>query len=351
MSEKTEKPTPKKIRDARKKGQVAHSKELVSTAMLVTIYGLMFALGYQLVQDIQSLIALPSLFYELPFEEALKETLNGIAEKGVAILMPFILIAIVTAIFANVAHVGPLFALESVKFDLKKISPVEGIKKIFSMKSLVELLKSIFKILFLSILIYWVIQSNLDDIIQLPHCGSACVLPFIGHLMFQLATVSVIAFVIVALLDFLYQKHDHEKKLRMTKDEVKREYKDTEGNPEIMGQRKQIHREMLEGGMIDQIKKSSVVITNPTHFAIAIQYDGDKRSLPVVTVKAKNHRAQRVKKIAAKEGIPMMENVPLARALYAQAELENYIPSDLIEPVAEVLKWVSNLNRASSLNR
>ncbi|OZG74349.1 EscU/YscU/HrcU family type III secretion system export apparatus switch protein [Hahella sp. CCB-MM4] len=343
MSEKTEKPTPKKLRDARKKGQVAHSKELVSTALMIAIYGLLFATGYHLVQELQNLIALPAQFYELPFQEALKEMLNGVAEKTLGILMPFILLVIVVAISANVGHVGPLFALESVKFDLKKISPVEGIKKLFSMKSLVELIKSIFKIIFLSILIYWVIQSNLDDIIKLPYCGSACVLPFIGHLMFELAVVSIIAFIIVALIDFLYQKHDHQKKLRMTKDEVKREYKDTEGNPEIIGQRKQIHRELLEGGMIGQIKKASVIVTNPTHLALGIYYDGDKRSLPIVTVKAKNHIAQRVKKIAAREGVPILENVPLARALYAEAELDNYIPSDLIEPVAEVLKWVASL--------
>jgi len=345
MSEKTEEPTPKKIKDARKKGQVAHSKELVSTAMLLSTYGLFFAFGYHFVTELKNLIAIPALFYELPFKEALKGVINGVSEKSISILFPFISVAIFTAIVANIAHVGPLFALESVKLDLKKISPVEGFKKIFSMKSLVELLKSIFKISFLSLLIYWVIKSNLNDIIRLPYCGSSCVFPFIGYLMFQLAMVSVLAFVIVALIDFLYQKHDHKKKLRMSKDDVKREYKDSEGDPEILGQRKQFHRELLEGGMMEQIKKSSVIVTNPTHFAIAIQYDGDANSLPIVTVKAKNSIAQQVKKIAAKEGIPIMENVPLARALYAQAELENYIPSDLLEPVAEVLKWVASLER------
>ena len=345
MSEKTEKPTPKKIRDARKKGQVAHSKEVVSTAMIVAIYALMFGLGYKLIEELQELIELPTLFYQLPFEEALKETLNGVIDISTNILLPFIALTIVTAIVANVGHIGPLFAMESVKFDLKKISPVEGVKKIFAMKNLVELLKSIFKIVFLTILIYWLIKSNLNDIIKLPHCGSHCVLPFIGHLMYQLAMVSVLAFVIVAVLDFMYQKYEHQKQLKMTKDEVKREYKDSEGDPEIAGQRKQIHRELLEGGMIDKIKKTSVVVTNPTHYAIGIYYDGDKRSLPTVTIKAKNKKAQQIKKLAAAQGIPMMENVPLARALYAQAELENYIPSDLIEPVAEVLKWVATLEK------
>ncbi|MDG9672325.1 type III secretion system export apparatus subunit SctU [Hahella sp. CR1] len=343
MSEKTEKPTPKKLRDARKKGQVAHSKELVSTAMMIAMYGLLFASGYGLVEALQSLIDLPPRFYGQPFREALQAVLNGVFEKSLDILLPFILLVIVTAVVANVGHVGPLFAMESIKFDLKKIDPVEGVKKLFSIRSLVELLKSIVKILFLSILIYWVITANLNDISKLPHCGSDCVMPFIGHLMLQLAMVSMFAFVIVAVLDFLYQKHEHQKQLRMTKDEVKREYKDAEGNPEVIGQRKQIHREMLEGGMISQIKKASVIVTNPTHIAIGIYYDGDKRSLPTVILKAKNTTAQRVKKIAAKEGIPIMENIPLARALYAQAELENYIPSELIEPVAEVLKWVAGL--------
>ncbi|AZZ92401.1 EscU/YscU/HrcU family type III secretion system export apparatus switch protein [Hahella sp. KA22] len=343
MSEKTEKPTPKKLRDARKKGQVAHSKELVSTAMMIAMYGLLFASGYSLVEALQSLIDLPPRFYGQPFEEALQAVLNGVFEKSLDILLPFILLVIVTAVVANVGHVGPLFAMESVKFDLKKIDPVEGVKKLFSVRSLVELLKSIVKILFLSILIYWVITSNLNDISKLPHCGSDCIMSFIGHLMLQLAMVSMFAFVIVAVLDFLYQKHEHQKQLRMTKDEVKREYKDAEGNPEVIGQRKQIHREMLDGGMISQIKKASVIVTNPTHIAIGIYYDGDKRSLPTVIIKAKNTTAQRVKKIAAKEGIPIMENIPLARALYAQAELENYIPSELIEPVAEVLKWVAGL--------
>jgi type III secretion protein U len=344
MSEKTEQPTPKKIKDARKKGQVAHSKDVVSTALLVAVYGLFFAYGYQMIDDIKDLILLPTHLYELPFRVALKETIEAIMDKSITIVLPFIILVIITGIFANVVQVGPLFSVESVKLDIKKINPIEGFKKIFAMKNLVELIKSIFKIVFLSALIYWVIRSNINDIIKLPYCGSACILPFIGNLMFQIAIVSIIAFVIVGFVDLIFQRYDHTKKLKMTKDEVKREYKDSEGNPEIKGQRKQIHKEMLEGGMIEEIKKSSVVVTNPTHFAVGIEYDEKNISLPIITIKGSNRTAQRIKRIAAKEGIPMVENVPLARALYADGELNNYVPSELIEPVAEVLKWVKQLN-------
>jgi type III secretion protein U len=340
--------TLKKIKDARKKGQVAHSKDLVSTALLVAVYGLFFAYGYQMIDDIKDLILLPTHFYELPFREALKETVQAVLDKSITIVLPFIILVIITGIFANVVQVGPLFSLESIKPDIKKINPIEGFKKIFAMKNLVELIKSIFKIVFLSGLIYWVIRSNINDIIKLPYCGSACILPFIGNLMFQIAIVSIIAFVIVGFVDLIFQRYDHTKKLKMTKDEVKREYKDSEGNPEMKSERKQIHKDMLEGGMIEEIKKSSVVVTNPTHFAVGIEYDEKNISLPIITIKGANRTAQRIKRIAAKEGIPMVENVPLARALYADGELNNYVPTDLIEPVAEVLKWVKQLNEEKS---
>ncbi|OUS27697.1 EscU/YscU/HrcU family type III secretion system export apparatus switch protein [Gammaproteobacteria bacterium 45_16_T64] len=344
MSEKTEQPTAKKLREAREKGQVAHSKEVVSTALLASVYALFFANSDYFLSQLLEIITLPSLYYDLPFSDALKKIVEGIIGKSLNILTPIVILVIIVGVVSNVVQVGPLLAFESIKMDIKKINPAEGAKKIFAMKNLVELIKSIFKIGFLSSLVYWVIHSNLYDIIKLPYCGSSCLPSLVGHLMAQIAIVSVIAFLIVAVADFVFQKHDHIKKLKMTIDEVKREYKDSEGNPEIKSQRKQIHREMLEGGMIDDVKRSSVIVTNPTHFAIGIQYDGDTRTLPIVCVKSTNQLAQRVKKIAAEAGIPMIENVPLARALYAQAELDNYIPSEFIEPVADVLKWVAQLD-------
>lgn len=338
--EKTEKPTPKKLRDARKKGQVAKSKEVSGTFGIIAVLVTLWFMSDTYINTIQEMVILPSTVYNENFTEAFKIVTTGILEKSIMLILPLVMVSMLSAIIGNVMQFGFLIAGESIKPDLKKISPIGGFKKIFAIKNLVEFLKSIIKIVFLSIVVYFVIKGSLGDMVNMPYCGSSCILPIVGVLLKKLLIYAVAAFVIIAVLDFLFEKQQFTKQQKMSKDEVKREYKEMEGSPEIKGKRKEIHQEILNEA--ENTKKSDVVIKNPTHLAIGLHYKQDHTPLPVVTVKGRGGRARFIVKIAEKEGIPVLENVPLAHALF-DTDIASYIPSDLIEPVAEVFRWVEEI--------
>ncbi|AMO57378.1 preprotein translocase U [Endozoicomonas montiporae] len=338
--EKTEQPTPKKLRDARKKGQVAKSKEVSGTFGLLLVIAVLWFMSDEYLTTIQEMVILPSTVYNEPFEDAFKIVTMGILNKAIELLIPLVAVTLLGAIIGNVMQFGFLMSGESIKPDLKKISPVGGLKKIFAMKNLMEFFKSVVKIIFLSIVVYYVIKNSLGDMVNMPYCGSSCILPVTGVLLKKLLLYAIAAFVVIAVLDFMFEKYQFTKQNKMSKDEVKREHKESEGSPEIKGKRKEIHQEILNEA--ENTKKSDVVIKNPTHLAIGLHYSQDKTPLPLVTVKGRGGRARFILKIAEKEGIPILENVPLAHALF-DTDIASYIPSELIEPVAEVFRWVEDL--------
>lgn len=339
-AEKTEEPTPKKLRDARKKGQVAKSKEVSGTFGFLLVIVTLWFMSDDYINTIQEMVILPSTVYNETFEEAFKVVTMGILNKSIELLIPLVGVTLLGAIIGNVMQFGFLLAGESIKPDIKKISPIGGFKKIFAMKNLMEFFKSVVKIVFLSIVVYYVIKGSLGDMVDMPYCGSSCILPITGVLLKKLLIYAIAAFVVIAVLDFMFEKHQFTKQNKMSKDEVKREHKESEGSPEIKGKRKEIHQEILNEA--ENTKKSDVVIKNPTHLAIGLHYSQDKTPLPVVTVKGRGGRARFILKIAEKEGIPVLENVPLAHALF-DTDIASYIPSELIEPVAEVFRWVEDL--------
>ena len=341
--EKTEQPTQKRLRDSRKKGQVAKSKEVASAAIIIGLFLYIWAGWGMILDHTREMILLPAQLYTMPFRDALSLLMDGILHKLIILILPIVMAAMFLAILSGFLQIGVLFALESVKPDLKKINPMEGIKKIFSIDSVVELIKSIVKVSFLSILIYKVIQASIDPLLKLPFLGLSGVMPMLGALMKNMAVYTIAAFGIVALADFFWQKHSFTKKNMMTKDEVKREYKEMEGDPVIKGKRKQLQKEMAMSSTVQKTRKASVVVTNPTRLAVALYYDEKDGKLPVVLAKGSDLLARRMVEAAREEGIPIMQNIPLAQALYEQVEMEQYIPSDLIEPVAEVLKWVEQV--------
>ena len=343
MSEKTEEPTPKKLRDAKKDGQVAQSKEVVSAATLITISAAIMAFFDTMMESLKHLILLPGQLYQMPFPQALKIMVEVIFDSMVILLMPILGVVFITGILANVIQVGPMMSAKSITPELNKISPVSGFKKIFAVKNLVEFLKSIIKILLLSILIYISMRSHIADMFNLSGCGKACIMPLVGDMMMELIMYSAVAFIIIAVLDYFFEKKQHIKQLKMTKDEVKREYKESEGSPEIKGKRKQFHKELLDGPPPENVKKSSVVLANPTHVAIGLYYNKDETPLPIITVKGTDVIAQEIKAIAKEADIPVIENRLLARALLAHGEVDQYIPATFIEPVAEVLRWVQQM--------
>ena len=343
--EKTEEPTPKKLRDARKKGQVAKSKEVSSTAGIIAVVVIIWALSDWYLQMFQELLLYPAEFYEMEFRVALKSVALGLLSKALLMIAPLVVASAFAAIAGNVVQFGMLLAFEPLKPDIKKINPVQGAKKIFSIKNVVELFKSIIKIFFLSLVVYFVIRGSLNNLMNMPWCGAGCILPVLGSLMKKLMLFAIVAFMVISVLDFMFEKYQFTKEQRMTKDEVKREYKEMEGNPEIKGKRKELHRELLNSE--DNVAQSDVVIKNPTHLAVGMHYDKSKTPLPIVTCLGKRNQAQFILKVAERRGIPVMENVPLAHALFSQTEVGNYIPSELISPVAEVFRWVQQMKQDS----
>lgn len=343
MSEKTEQPTPKKLRDARNKGQVAHSKEVVSTFIIIGVFGFFWATWPHYFDELKELILMPASLYDLPFEDAVKKLFDLLMADAVALLVPLLGLVLALGIIGNMIQVGVLFATESIKPDLKKISPAQGIKRIISMKNVIEAIKSIIKITFLGLLIYWVITGSLRDLMKIPDCGLACLTDLLQSLLLKIALYSSGAFIIIAAADFAFQKFQHIKQLKMSKEEIKQEYKEMEGDPHIKGKRRHLQQELLMSGLESQVKKSSVIVTNPTRIAVGLYYQEGETPLPSVTVKGENLIAKRIIEIAKKEGIPIMEHVPLARGLLADGEVNQYIPTELIEPVAEVLRWLRDL--------
>lgn len=345
--EKTEQPTPKRLSDARKKGQVSSSKDLVSAALVVLMFALLWGASGFYLDKLRELILLPTVFIgsDMPFYLALEQIFDGLIVLFLQMITPPLVLAVVVGIAAHLGQFGFLLAFESLKPDLNKLNPGKGIKKIFSIKNLVELFKSILKIALLTILFYQVISDNLANLLKLPGCGLSCVSPLLGALMLDLMLYASFGFILIAAADFAFQRFQFTKEMRMSKQEVKQEYKEMEGDPRIKGKRRQLHQELMMQNTASAVKRSTVVVTNPTHIAIALEYREGETPLPIVRAKGEHLMAQRIIEIARAEGIPVMENVPLARALHEQSQVDQYIPSDLIEAVAEVLRWVAQLDQ------
>lgn len=348
--EKTEEPTDKKIRDARKKGQVAKSADVSSTWLLICTFTFL-AIGKNFYIDhLKEMITMPTLFYDVPFEDAFPELVKGVSIEMIYLTFPLLSMVIIMGFFINFIQVGPLLTFEPLKPDIKKMNPIQGAKKIFSKKGIFEVLKSMLKMGFLGYLIYLVIKDVIDPLLKIPFAGIGSIFDIMIPIMKNFAINICVAYVVVAVIDLFFQRKQHTKDLKMTKDEVKREFKEMEGDPLIKGERKQLHQEMMMNDTVQSTKQASALVTNPTHYAVAIFYEDGVVKLPVVTAKGKDHIAKMMIKVAQEENIPIMRDVNLARSLYAEAPVYNYIPSDLIEPVGIVLRWVKEL-RIEQKNR
>ncbi|MDR1457802.1 MAG: type III secretion system export apparatus subunit SctU [Puniceicoccales bacterium] len=340
--EKTEMPTPKKLRDARKKGQVCKSTDVISTSLLIGLYAYV-GLGWSShVKAIGDMLVFPIGYLSEDFKMAYSNVIVGIFKQMIGIILPALGICMVMAVVANCAQIGFLLTFETVKPDIKKLNPAEKIKQIFSKKNLFEFLKSSLKIIFLGILIYMVIKNLIRDLLLLPFYGLTGVINILGPIMKRFAYNVIFAYIVVACIDFVFQKRNFMGKMKMSKDEVKREYKEMEGDPQIKGKRKQIHREMVEQDAPRRTKQSSVLITNPEHIAVAVYYNmkGRGSSLPIILATGQGAIAEEMMRVARENNIPIMRNVPLAHSLMDVGEVMTFIPTELIEPVAEVLRWV-----------
>ncbi len=345
-SSKTEKATPKKRRDERKKGNVFMSKDAVAVA---TLFGSVAALRVIFPGAVVSIREFLRYCFSLAADGSLEPVPVGLLSQAVMLLAevvgPPLAVTALLAIIATFAQTRLLVTAEVMKPKFERISPLKGFKRLFSLRSVIEALKGIIKITILLYLIY----SCLMDLVAVSErylyadVAGACH-HLLGMIFSMLIKVSV-AFLILAAMDFLYQWWDYERQMRMSKQEIKEEYKQTEGDPQVKGKIKQIQRQMAQSRMMQQVPGADVVVRNPTHFAVALRYHPNEDAAPLVLAKGQDELALRIVSRAEENGVTVIENVPLARALYAKAELNSQIPPDLYEPVAEVMVYLYRLGK------
>jgi len=345
VSEKTEKPTPQKIRKARQDGQVAHSKDTTQTVLVVALFGYMLGNAEALVRAMASMILMPASVVGMEFHLAVNALATALLIEAAWIVAPFLGIVIGLGLFAEMAQTGMNFSFKAMLPSGKKLNVLANAKNMVSAKSLFEFLKSNIKIMLLSVVVYVVLRGALPTLITLPGGGLTAVGVATGVLLKHLILYASLGYVVLAAVDFLWQRHQYTKQLMMSKDEVIKEYKEAEGDPHIKHKRKELHRELLEGQEVASAANASVVVTNPTHLAVAIAYQREITPLPVVLAMGADAKAHRITAVARQAGVPVLQDIPLARALFAHAQLDQYIPSDLIEPVAQVLRLVQEMQQ------
>jgi len=348
-SDKTEKATPKKKQDARKKGQVLQSKDANTAFVLLFVFltvkmigGFMYSTldnfwirlmeEYPKEKDIFSTAVLTKLFYESII-------------CAIKIVGPILAVSLITGLAICYSQVGVLFTTETLKIKLERINPLSGLKRMFSIRSIVEMLKSILKISFIGYVAYSYVKGEIVNVLNLMGMEPLDSAIYIYSVCINIAVRICFALILIALIDYVYQWWEYDKSLKMTKQEIKEEYKQMEGDPEVKGKIKQKQRQMSMRRMMAEVPKADVVITNPTHFAVAIKYDATVGAAPKVLAKGQDYIAQRIKEIARENKVEIVENKPLARQIFATVEIGEAIPQELYQAVAEVLAFVYNLKR------
>ncbi|MCI8423625.1 MAG: flagellar biosynthesis protein FlhB [Lawsonibacter sp.] len=344
---KTEKATPKKRRDERKKGNVFLSKDAVAVATLI---GSCAALWMMLGSFVEQTARFLTFCFQLASQPMTELTgqLSELAIQGLLVLLktvgPILAVTVLCAVSATFAQTRFLVSGESIKPKFNRISPLQGFKRLFSLRSVIEALKGILKISVLMIIIYLSLLDMFHESSRYIYTDISAACVHLADSAMGMVVRIAIAFISLAAMDFLYQWWDYERQLKMSKQEIKEEYKQMEGDPQVKGKIKQIQRERARQRMMQQVPQADVVIRNPTHFAVALRYRPEQDDAPVVMAKGQDALALRIVKMAEEHHIAVIENVPLARALYAQAEVDQEIPPELYGAVADVLVYIFRLN-------
>lgn len=345
MSEKQFKATPRRKQEARKKGQVFKSTELNSAILLLGFVGVLkFWLPEMLLRIGQLFKYVWSVETAWTYQSVAGLMLSLLL-KSLIIVAPILGAGLLLSLLSNYFQVGYLFSFEPIKPQLSRISLISGAKRMFGLRAWVELAKSLFKVTLLGYFLYASIRDNLFVFPVLQYQDIRQIAEFLGGIILNLAWKIAILFLILAIFDYFYQWWDHEKNLRMSHEDLKQEFKQTEGNPEIRAEIKRKQRAAAMRRMMQDLKKADVVVTNPTHFAVALRYDLKEKQAPYVVAKGQDEVARRMRELAREYGIVVMENKPLARALYTQVEIGQIIPNDLYKAVAEVLAFVYRLKK------
>jgi len=347
--EKTEQATGKRRQESRKKGQVARSSELSSAFVILSSFLALKVLGPYIYNELTAFMRFTfSNFSTTDITildlQILFINLSLVLAKTALPVMIFILI---TSLVVNVLQVGVMFSLEPLMPSLGKLNPIEGLKRMFSLRSLVELVKSVLKIVIIGFFIYRFMAQQASSIPKLISADLQNTMTLVASLSLDLAFQIGAVILVLAALDYGYQWWQHNESIKMSKQEVKEEYKQTEGNPQIKSKIRERQRALAMRRMMQEVPKATAVITNPTHFAVAIKYD-KTMAAPLVVAKGQDFLAERIKTLALENGVVIIENKPLARALFSTVEIGDIIPPELYQAMAEVLAYVYRLKKRLS---
>lgn len=350
FEEKSEKATPKKREEARKKGEVAKSRELPSIAVLLTGLITLSFFGSYTYNHIQMIM-------RTGFSDLMMHDINlpgmvlffrQMIIQSVWILVPFLAAIFIAAIFTNTLQVGFMLSAESIKPKLSKLNPIKGFGRLFSKQSLMELIKSLLKLTIVSGIAYVTIKSEIENAVHLGDMSLYSILIHIMHTTFKIFLKCTLAMVFLVAIDFAFQKWQFENKLKMSKKEVKDELKRSEGDPQIKSRIKSIQMEMARKRMMEDVPQADVVITNPTHLAVALKYDSISMTAPKLVAKGAGKVAERIKELAKQNRIPVVENKEIARNLFKLIDIGQEIPAMLYQAVAEILAYVYKLKNPNA---
>ncbi|MDP8243419.1 MAG: flagellar biosynthesis protein FlhB [Candidatus Hinthialibacter antarcticus] len=349
--EKTEAPTSRRMSKARDEGNIPKSTEINNTIMLIAGVVAFYNLGGDFVYNVSEGI---EYYFRLAAEYEINEVsyhalLINAGARVIYILAPFFAIFVIAALIANISQVGFLFIPNKLAPDPKKLDPIKGIKNLFNMRSRIELVKSVFKIFFITPVMIYFIRYRMPEFMNLPLQDTNDILTHVAARALEVSIWAIIIMLILAIADWIYQKWQNKDDLKMTKEEVKQEMKDSQGDPKIKSRIRSIQMEMARQRMMEEVPQAEVVVTNPTEFAVALKYQTGDMAAPQVVAKGRNHLARRIRKIAVENGVPIVENKPLAQSLWKLVEVGQFIPPDLYQAVAEVLAYVYRLTKKTGV--
>lgn len=345
--EKSEEPSSRKLEKAREKGQVPSTKEFSPVLVFFGAMGMIAMWAPLAWQHLQRTSAdwFETAGLRVMTPDTLQALIIEMIESSMVIVLPFALVLAAIGVLATVLQTGPLWVEDGLQPKISKLNPVKGLKRIFSMKGVAELVKTLLKLAILAGISFVIIEDHLSEIVQLPGMSIGEVFHRIGVIAFELVMAIGLVLLVLAVGDFAFQRWQFSKDQRMTKQEVKDEMKDVEGNPLVRSRRMSLQRDRARQRMMQAVPSADVVITNPTHLAVALKYDPDKSDAPMVLAKGAGYVAEQIKQVARSAGIPIVENKPVAQGLYKLVEVGRSIPTDLYKAVAEVLAYVYRLKQ------
>ncbi len=347
--EKTEKPTPRRRREARKKGQVARSQELNNVAIILAGTLFFLVLGGTFFSGISQIMT--RIFSGLYSIDVSANSFFSYFTSGIGLLFklmfPMILVLMVAGVLIGISQTGFMFSFDSISPKFDRINPVKGAQRLFSKRGVVEVAKALFKIGGISYIIFSSIRGNIFVFSNYTYMNMGEILSSFVRILFVTLFKIVGFLLVIALLDYVFQRYEFERSIMMTKQEVKDEYKQTEGDPQVKSRIRSMQRQLARQRMMQEVPKAKVVITNPIHIAVALKYDNSMRA-PEVVAKGTRLIAEKIKEVAKEHNIPIVENPPLARELYEKVEIGEEIPKELYRAVAEVLAYIYKLENAQA---